>query len=277
MYFYELTARSLIYANINGTILPEEAATTHLLQLQQNAPTGLLETMLFVDGTIQLSHLHWERLQQGSGVMNLQITSVALIESEVLALVRRNGLMPLCRVRLLVSPVLHSSSVQYTIQCIPISPELPRYNLTGLTIGIAGHLTKPSGPYCNLKTSDLALYQEAASFATEQTWDDALILNESGSVIESSIGNLFVVHGSIISTPPLIDGCVSGVFRKYLLNVLHGLGFTVQETSVTPASLLTADEVFLTNAIRRIKWVQSISTRTYDNTLSSTIHSLLYP
>lgn len=276
MYFYQFTAPVLIYANVNGTILPGEAATTHLSQLQQNAPTGLLETMLVIEGAIQLKDLHWVRLLHGCEVMKLPLPSISKLEAEIHTLVGRNDLLLLCRVRLQWLPGVQSSPARYTIQCIPITPELPDYNTIGLTIGIASHITKPIEPISNLKTTDLALYQEAASFAKERHWDDTFLVNESGLIIESSIANIFLVHGSIISTPPLTDGCVSGVFRRHVLDALPDLGFSIQESSITQSSLFSADEVFLTNAIRRIKWVRSIATRTYNNSLSSKIHSLLF-
>jgi branched-chain amino acid aminotransferase len=49
----------------------------------------------------------------------------------------------------------------------------------------------------------------------------------------------------------------------------------VYECTINPQNLLTADEVFLTNAIRGIEWVSSYRSKPYQNIVSGKLIALL--
>jgi branched-chain amino acid aminotransferase len=76
---------------------------------------------------------------------------------------------------------------------------------------------------------------------------------------------------------PLNEGCVAGVMRKKILELVarnsdHGM----QEAVLTQEILLQADEVFLTNAIAGIRWVKECRNKVYKNTMSGKIFALLH-
>ena len=66
-------------------------------------------------------------------------------------------------------------------------------------------------------------------------------------------------------TPPLSEGCVAGVLRRWLLENLSQKNIQVKETALSPEDLLSADELFLTNSIRPVRWVQQFRDKKYSN------------
>jgi branched-chain amino acid aminotransferase len=112
------------------------------------------------------------------------------------------------------------------------------------------------------------IYSIAAQQAKANKWNDALICNTSGNIIESTIANIFWVKDKQLFTPHLYEGCVAGVMRRYIMD-----NFEVIEAPFSPLILSMADEIFLTNAIRRIKWVSSIENTKYSMDYTAHIYN----
>ena len=109
------------------------------------------------------------------------------------------------------------------------------------------------------------MYSMATMYARSHGWGDCLVLNSRERIADSSIANLFYIKGDIIYTPPLSEGCVAGVMRRWLIETLPAAGFRVLEKPVAPEDLILADEVFLTNAIRGVREVVNFGGATYGN------------
>ena len=82
--------------------------------------------------------------------------------------------------------------------------------------------------------------------------DEALFLNTSGNLACCATGNLFVIAGETLKTPPLTDGVLAGVLRAEILDLAPIAGLTPVEVSLTPSELASADAVFMTNSLRLI-------------------------
>lgn len=91
-------------------------------------------------------------------------------------------------------------------------------------------------------------------FAHENELDNCLLLNNHKNVVEALNGNLFLVNGSVIKTPPLSEGCMNGIIRKELIKIIEKTeGLTLEETPISPFELQKADELFMTNTIIGIR------------------------
>jgi branched-chain amino acid aminotransferase len=108
----------------------------------------------------------------------------------------------------------------------------------------------------------------AAIHAKEKNLDDVLLVNDKGSILESSNSNLFVVSNGVLYTPGLEDGCLAGTMRMQVINLAVNNGIKVYECNILPQNLLVADEVFLTNAIQGINWVSGYRTKRYFNNVA---------
>lgn len=238
---------------------------------------GLFETMFVQEGRIRLVDYHFDRLLSGMRLLDFDIPPffVEKLTKEVLALCEVNALptAAAARVRLVVfrgessflGPI--DPSPNYIIQSWPL-PAVPGQGQSGLTIGIFPGGRKACDELSNLKSNNYLLYILAAHYAKKAGLDDCLVLNSCSRLADSTIANLFYIRGGQFYTPPLSEGGVAGVMRRHLLEALPQAGYIVHQQPVYPEDLLTADEVFLTNALKGISWVRSLEGRLYANHLS---------
>lgn len=78
---------------------------------------------------------------------------------------------------------------------------------------------------------------------------EGLLLNVDGHVIEGTMSNLFYVKDGVVYTALLTRSGVAGVVRGLVMELCRQQPLKLVEHDYTPAALLAADEVFLSNAI----------------------------
>ena len=113
----------------------------------------------------------------------------------------------------------------------------------------------------------------AALYAKEHQLNDCLLLNQYNRICDSTIANLFWVKDNRLYTNPISEGPVAGTMRQFLLNRLAEEGNPVIEANTSPEELLSADELFLTNAAYGVRWVGRFRDKIYTNQTSSKIYS----
>ena len=97
--------------------------------------------------------------------------------------------------------------------------------------------------------------------AHAEGFDDVLLLNENGHIAECTSANFFLVRGNKVVTPPLCVGCLPGVTRDVLHEVVPQAGFELREENLTPEDLASADEVFISSTTREVAAVGSIDSQ----------------
>ncbi|RXG26957.1 aminotransferase class IV [Leeuwenhoekiella palythoae] len=123
-----------------------------------------------------------------------------------------------------------------------------------------------------LKTANKIIHVTGSIFAKENDYANCLLLNTNKSVVEALNGNLFLVKGSTIKTPPLEEGCLRGIIRKQLIEIIAKLDeFTIEEAAISPFELQKADELFITNAIVGIQPISKYRKKTYTNTVAKNL------
>jgi branched-chain amino acid aminotransferase len=101
-------------------------------------------------------------------------------------------------------------------------------------------------------------------FANENGYENCLVLNDEKNVVEALQSNLFMKTGNTIVTPPISDGCLNGIMRKQVLEILKKMeGIEVKEISISPFDLQKADELFLTNVISGIQPITKYRKKEY--------------
>ncbi len=99
------------------------------------------------------------------------------------------------------------------------------------------------------KVTRRKLYDQAWLAAEKIGAFDALFINEKGFVTEGGRSNVFIKKDGRWLTPPLASGCLPGVMRSIVLNDAK---YQALEQDITPADVLSAEEVIFTNALRGI-------------------------
>jgi branched-chain amino acid aminotransferase len=86
-------------------------------------------------------------------------------------------------------------------------------------------------------------------------FDDALLMNELGHLAECTSANVFLVRGRQVLTPPLTSGCLPGITREALREIIPTTGYTLEEQDLAPQDLDSAEEVFVSSTTREVAGV----------------------
>ena len=261
------------YYNHNGKLFEVSEGTISISNHSYRYGDGLFETMKLVNGNIPLTDYHFERLFEGMKLLGFKIPGLFTKEkllAEIKELAEKNNCSNLARVRLSVSRGNGGvndcdDQLQYTIECTAADENINRLNESGFSIDVFPDAIKSCDKFSNLKSSNYLTYVMAAKFARENKLNDALILNQNHRICEASIANLFWIKDKAIFTPPLSEGCVAGIMRKFLIEKIKNATSQVEEKVLTREVLLDADELFLTNAVFGMRWVCRFKNKDYSN------------
>lgn len=251
----------------NGAFYPDNAP---LLTVQNRGfkwGDGCFETAKVFSGELLLADLHFERL-----FISLQLLQIALpqdftqplLVQKILLLCAENDCLPCARVRLAVyRDEGEGAKAGYTIEAVPLDEGVNAWQPDGQTLCLYPYARKSMDAFANIKSANYLPYILAQRFAFEKGADDALVLNTANFLCDSSKANVFLIKGDTVYTPALHQGCVSGVMRRLVVEETKKMGYRTKHDEVSETDLLAADEVFLTNAVQIIRWVQRYKTATY--------------
>lgn len=247
---------------------------------------GLFETIKMQEGKLVLKDAHFARLWKGMSVLGFDMpkhfTPEKLVD-ETAALAKKNGHEKNGRIRLqvfrgdggLYDAVNHSPN--YIIETAELAESYGQLNSNGLVLGIYTGVKKSCDMVSNLKHNNYLPYVMAALHAKKEKWDDAIVLNSYDNICDSTIANIFIIKNEEVCTPPLSQGCVAGVMREHLVQILKPTAWKVKETILTADDILHAKEVFLTNSMYNMRWVKSTGSAGYTNSIIQKIYALLLP
>lgn len=274
--------------NHNGNIYP---ATETLISTENRAykyGDALFETLKVVNGRIFFWEDHYFRLMASMRILRMEIPmsfTMEFLETEILKTVDANGLLQkTARVRLTVDrgeggkylpPQTVKVNYSINVEAHP-NPFYSIFSFENYIVDLYKDYYLAPGLLSGLKSTNKALQILGSIYAKENNYSNCLILNTDKQVIEALNGNLFLVKGDTIKTPPLEDGCLKGVMRKQVLSLLqHNPNYVLEEASISPFELQKADELFITNTIVGIQPIGQYRKKKYTNTTSRDIVKLL--
>ncbi len=111
---------------------------------------------------------------------------------------------------------------------------------------------KANGHYVN---SMLALQE-----ALVTGYDEALLLDTNGFVMEGSGENLFIVRDGVIYTPDLTSA-LDGVTRRTVNRIIADEGFRLVEKRITRDEVYIADEAFFTGTAAEVTPIREVDER----------------
>lgn len=104
------------------------------------------------------------------------------------------------------------------------------------------------------KTTHRQLYRDMFDRAKRDGYDDLLFFNERDELTEGAISNVFAEIGGKLLTPPVACGLLPGVYRQQLL----ATNASAEERVLTMEDLLSADAVYVCNAVRGLRKVRIV-------------------
>jgi branched-subunit amino acid aminotransferase/4-amino-4-deoxychorismate lyase len=273
------------YINIDGKLLPADSLLISHTNRSFNYGDGLFESMHAFGTEIQMADEHFTRLFKGMKALRIiwdEDFTKEKITREITHLLNRNKFFKGTRVRLTVYRQTgglfkpQNNSISYLIETSSLPNDFYQLNDKGLHIDIYREIKKPVNFLAPYKTCNSLTYVLAGIYVSENGLDDCLLVNDAGHIIEGYHSNLFIFKNNVLYTPSLASGCVAGIMRGEINRIASENGIKVNEDVVISEKvLLEADEIFLTNAVEGIRWVQAFKSRRYFNLMAKKINAVL--
>lgn len=265
--------------NLNGTLVENKKASIAIDNRGFSYGDAVFETLRFSGGKIYFWEDHYFRLMASMRILRMEIPmnfTMEFLEEEISRTIESSQLKyTAVRVKLLVwrktggkyTPI--TNEIEYTISFEKL--EVPFYILSEADYEVElfkdHYIT--SGLLSTLKTNNRLINILGSIFAKENDYQNCLLLNENKQVVEALNGNIFLVSGDTIKTPPLSDGCLNGILRKQLIAILKMIpDFTLEEASISPFELQKADEIFITNVIQGIVPITKYRKKEFGNSVA---------
>ncbi|NOZ10586.1 MAG: aminodeoxychorismate lyase [Gammaproteobacteria bacterium] len=230
---------------------------------------GLFETMAVVDGAIPFWPRHLERLRQGcvrlgidglaqDGVLADEMAQVCAGQERAVAklVVSRGtggrGYRP---------PPPHGLPTRIMILS-PWPDHVSRLHNEGATLRYCDNLLSRNPALAGIKHLN-RLEQVLARQEWGSDFDEGLMCDDRGLVIEGTMSNLFAVSQGAIMTPDLSQCGVAGIVRNWVMEQAQSMGVGWEIGAVDRHRLSCTDEIFITNSIIGVVPVRRLADRDY--------------
>ena len=246
---------------------------------------GVFETLKIVNNKILFFEDHYFRLMASMRIIRMQIPmsfTLEYLEEQILNLAVVNNHQDSARIRFTVFRneggfyLPTDNSVSFIIQSAEILE--PKYSFVkkSFEVDLYKDFIVPKQLLSTLKTANKITNVTAGIFAKENDLDAALLINEDKNVIEAANGNLFMLMGNNLITPPISEGCLNGIMRKQLIEIAKKIvSIEVIEQAISPFDLQKADELFITNVIMGIQPITKYRKKEFGTTFAQQLQQKL--
>ena len=208
---------------------------------------GLFETMRACGGSIFALDDHMRRLALG-----LKKTGIALPYSteqlrKYLYLSLHSNRLSQARIRLTIWKT--NAGARIVIAVLPFLPLTVNRYRKGFHATVLFKRCPRGFQMGRVKSLHYAFFKEALASARKKGYDEAILINERGFLMEGSRTNIFMVRDKKLYTPSLACGCLKGITCQKVLKIVKDVGLSSSARKISPEELFRADEVFVTNSL----------------------------
>lgn len=248
--------------NFNGTIVSEDA---NILMQNRGFLYGdaVFETVKIVNGTILFVEDHYFRLMSSMRVIRMEIPmnfTMEYLEEQILSLVKNNNIASSSRARITVYRndggyyLPQNNTVSFLIEAVPLENTAYFLGEGEYEVDLYKDFYITKHLLSSIKTTNRLINVTGSIYASENGLDNCVLLNDSKNVVEALQGNIFMLKGNRLITPPVSEGCLNGVMRKQILELAKKInGIEVAEEIISPFDLQKAEELFVTNVIKGVQ------------------------
>jgi len=262
--------------NLNGELISKSEDILNANNRAFKYGDALFETVKVKSLEVYFIEDHYFRLMASMRMLRMEIPmsfTLEFFENELINTVKQNNLEN-ARVRFTVfrkegglyNPT--TNEISYLIEASALNLIVKE----NYTVDLFKDFYVYSGLLSTIKSTNKLTNVLASIYASENNLDNCILVNEKKQVVEAINGNIFIVRGNLIKTPPITEGCVKGIARKKILEIISKIEkYTFQETEISPFELQKSDEIFITNVIVGIQPVSVYRKCTFDTKVSSEI------
>jgi branched-chain amino acid aminotransferase len=268
--------------NFNGKLIEDSSFITNENRGYKYGD-AVFETIKAVHGKLLFWEDHYFRLMASMRIMRMEIPmnfTMEFLEAELLKTIEANALLKSsARIRFNVDRgdggkyLPKHNNITYNISVEALASDF--YSISeqeSYTVDLYKDFFIAPGLLSTLKTNNKAINVLGSIYAEENGWENCLLLNTNKNVVEALNGNLFLISGETIKTPPLEDGCLKGIMRKQLIDVILNSGdYVIEEASISPFELQKADELFISNVITGIQPILKYRKKEFGTKISEDI------
>lgn len=240
---------------------------------------AVFETIKVLDNKILFLEDHYFRLMSSMRIIRMEIPmdfTLEHLESEILKTTQALNLSS-ARVRLTVyrsgngKYFPETRTTQYLISA-ESTHAVYENNMLEYEIELFKDFHVSKHLLSTLKTTNRLINITASIFAEENDYQNCFLINDDKNIIEAINGNVFVVKDNVIVTSPISDGCINGIMRKKVIELIKkddSLQF--EERSISPFEIQKADEVFITNVIQGIQSVSKYRKKEFTRNIANAL------
>ncbi|REG94054.1 aminotransferase class IV [Flavobacterium aquicola] len=270
--------------NFNGAFVSEDANV-----LVQNRGflygDAVFETVKVVNGKILFLEDHYFRLMSSMRVIRMEIPmnfTLEYFEEQILALVKNNNTESSSRARITVYRndggyyLPQDNTVSFLIKTTPLESKEYLFNEQEYEVDLYKDFYITKQLLSSIKTTNRLINVTGSIYAHENGLDNCVLLNDSKNVVEALQGNIFMLNGNKLITPPVSEGCLNGVMRKQVLELAKKIeSIEVVEEIISPFDLQKANELFVTNVIKGIQPITKYRKKEFSTEISKTLITAL--
>ncbi|MDP3981358.1 MAG: aminotransferase class IV [Chlamydiota bacterium] len=221
---------------------------------------GIFESMRCIDGRVVGLRDHIQRLLSSARSLRLPMKeNAAQIKKYISDAVRKTKGRDLY-IKLILSRGIWLGSVlpdqdlkpSFIIISKPFVPFSESFYQRGLKVCLINIRRNETSPLSSIKSLNYLDNIMGRVFARQKGFHEGLFLNTKGYVAEGTMSNIFCVRHHQLITPPISDGVLPGITRKWILGHAGSVGLEVHERSMRPRDLTKSAEVFLSNSLMGI-------------------------
>lgn len=262
--------------NFNGNIGQEENVLTQNRAFLYG--DGVFETVKIINNKILFLEDHYFRLMASMRVVRMEIPMNFTMEyfgEQILNLVQQKNITSSARARITVFRnngglyLPETNTVSFLIHATPLENTAYALKTDEYEVDLYKDFYVTKQLLSSIKTTNKMINVTGSIFADENGLANCLLINDSKNVIEGLQGNLFMVSGKKLITPPISEGCLNGIMRKQILALARKVeGIEVVEEIISPFDLQKADELFLTNVIMGIQPITKYRKKEFTSNLA---------
>ena len=272
--------------NINGTIFEDSKAKLSPFNRGFTYGDAVFETLKINNNKPLFWESHYFRLMASMRILRMEIPmnfTPEFLEKQIMSLVNSLASNAVSyRAKLTVfrdsegyyTP--DTNAVSFTISVSELDSDIYKIYDHSYEIELFKDYFIAPNLLSTLKTNNKVVNVVGSIFAKENSYNNCLLLNTNKNVIEALNGNVFLVNGTTIKTAPLTDGCLKGIVREKLIEIISKSSeYKLDESSISPFELQKADEIFITNIIQGIVPVTKYRKKAYASEVSKALLGML--